>query len=170
MSYLNLAGPRRRIIGMHYLEHINVPVTREQTVEFYDGQQVLPDSSKRARYLSSVLFNILLQMTKGLHADESYDAFRVLRQQVGKTTRQSMSCTLMRVALQMFDENECIDQVTQWEFGISGYGRDSGNTTRVAEDDIVDHYDRRCNAPRPLHASQRLGDLPVGESDCPLLW
>lgn len=45
----------------------------------------------------------------------------MLRGQLENTKRQKMVSTPMRVVLQNFAENTCIDRLTTWDFDISEY-------------------------------------------------
>lgn len=45
--------------------HNLTPATRKDMVKHYGEDQDAPDTNKKADYLASVLFNMLLQMTNG---------------------------------------------------------------------------------------------------------
>lgn len=84
-----------------------------------------------ADWLASVPFNLLLQITTGPACtvtrttldDDGVETLQLLREQVGRTTRPTMSSTLMRVVLRKFDDNRFIEQLTKWEIDISVYER-----------------------------------------------
>lgn len=74
---------------------------------------------KNIDFLSSVLFNLLLQMVAGPDYrttldDNGIDTLRLLREQLGEMRRQTMISTLMRTVLQKLE-------VIDWEFDISEY-------------------------------------------------
>lgn len=84
-------------------------------------------------YLSSVLFNALLQLTtchylvstvtRTMPDDGGLDTLRLVREEFGRTKRQMAITTLMRIAPQKFGENKFIDQLSRWDFYISEYER-----------------------------------------------
>lgn len=56
---------------------------------------------------------------RGTPNDNGFETLRMLHEQLGRTKRQTMITTLMRIVLQMFDENTCIEQLTKFKFDIS---------------------------------------------------
>lgn len=89
--------------------------------------------------------------------DNGFQTLLLLREQFGRTRRQTMMSTLMRVVLQNFDENNFIEQLTKWEFDISEYERVSqGKTTRAAEDHVADQEDQRSNVSLLVQKERRL--------------
>lgn len=81
--------------------------------------------------MASVLFNLFLQITKcAAHMatrttldDVGFETLQLLREQVGRTRRQTMVSTVVRHMLQKFDVTEFAEQFIEWEFVISGYER-----------------------------------------------
>lgn len=65
----------------------------------YETHHDTQDPHKDSDYLSSVLFNLLLQMTQ----------------------RQTMIFKLMHIVLQNFDDHRFVQQLSKWEFYISRY-------------------------------------------------
>ena len=130
LSYLSLSDMRYKDVGEHYLQTATGPLSREQMSIEYDGDRAPNmDPMKRADYLSSVLFNVLLQLTKGpayvltrgTPDDNGFETLRLLRDQFGKTKRQTMISTLMRIVQQRFDETRFVEQLTKWEFDIAEF-------------------------------------------------
>lgn len=60
-----MADPRYRVFGLHDLEHSLTPTMREDMASHYDKDQDMHGPHEKADYLSSVLSNLRLQMTKG---------------------------------------------------------------------------------------------------------
>lgn len=95
-------------------------------VDFYNG-----NTTMGADYLASVLFNLVLQITKGpaytvtrtTVDDKRFETERPLQERFGRTRRQTMISILTRIVLQTFGENTFIEQLTEWEFDISEYER-----------------------------------------------
>lgn len=69
LSYLSLADPSYMSIGMHCLEYAGQPVARAQMAGYCGAgatrREEVTDPNKKANYLSSVRWHVLVPMTKG---------------------------------------------------------------------------------------------------------
>lgn len=68
-------------------------------------REAVTDPNKKADFLSSVLFNVLVQMTKGpvyivtrtTPDDDGFEALRLMRDQLGRAKQQSMISAWRRI-------------------------------------------------------------------------
>lgn len=127
LSYLSLNDHRHPLIAQHYLEHAPEAATREHMVQLYDYDLLTDHTTKAADYLASVVFSLLLQLMElpayrdlAPPVDNGIETLGMLHEQLGRTQRQTMMITWMRIVLHNFEDNK---QPTKWAFDTSGYDR-----------------------------------------------
>lgn len=137
---------------MQYLERALDPTIMGQIVGVSSRSHSLAEF---ADYVCCVLFNVQLQPTTGLAytmtktpTDEyNFDTSRPLLDQCGRTKRQTMASTLIKIVVQNLDADRFIEPQTTWEFDIPDYETAKAllRTRRRAERcTAACHADRRC--------------------------
>lgn len=129
--------------------------------QFYDAILLVDRPMHGVGYSASVPFHLTIAdysrytVTKTILDDNGFETLRLLREQFGRTKRQTMISTLMRIVLQQFDETKLSEQLTKWEFTENE--RMALESTQVVEDYVVDHEDKRSYLSLFVHAARRFG-------------
>lgn len=123
--------PRYKTIAENYMDNIEITLMREELTPIYGTNIPKDHRVSRSDYMAPVLFNVLLQVTKGATntvtrttvGDNGFDTLRLSQPPFGRTKRQTIISTLMRIVMQKYDEAKFIEQLAKWEFDISECGR-----------------------------------------------
>lgn len=146
--------------------------TREHMAQPCGKKLQTTDPAKPADSVSSMVSDVLLQLSKGppytvtrmIPDDSGVGTPRLLREEFGRTKRQTMITTLMRIVMQKSGGDAFIEQRTRCN--SSSLCMKGGPRGGYPNCGVADHEDAWGGVSVLVHADRRLDGVPEDQCEC----